>query len=191
MCVAAVCFGETPPLEYLEDMETGNPHGAGLAWVRNGAVVFAKGIDAEELHYALSKVPRPALFHFRWASAGPKTKRLTHPFPLGIAAITSDKTEGVAKAAMIHNGTWGAWHKHVPEWAKTYKDQLSDTAVAAYVAEHNEKILDEVSWATAILRDTGKVTLRGDWTNHGGTLYSNMHWLSTKGRWNWMESVNG
>jgi hypothetical protein len=187
MCVAAVCFGDTPPLEYLEDMELGNPHGAGVAWVRNGAVAFVKGLDAEEVHYALSRVPRPALFHFRWASAGPKTKRLTHPFPLGVKALTHTGVDGVAPAVMIHNGTWSSWRQHIPQWAKKDEGNLSDTAVAAYMAEDHEDILDSVHWATAILRSDKRVTLRGDWHNHGGTLYSNMHWLDSKSRWKWME----
>ena len=65
MCVAAVCFGEGPPLEYLKDMERGNPHGAGVAFIKGNEVVYVKGIKADEVYYAMQHVPKPTLFHFR------------------------------------------------------------------------------------------------------------------------------
>ena len=85
---------------------------------------------------------------------------------------------------LIHNGTWGDYKKHLPEWASKF--DVSDTAVAAYMAEEKESILDEVRWATAILRANGQVTLRGEWHLVGGTLYSNLNWLSAGDTWDWL-----
>ncbi len=184
MCVAAIITGASPPLADLQDMEAENPHGAGLAWQVPGEnqLTYKKGLTAEEVHAILDALPRPVLLHFRWATHGTRSKALTHPFPLGIRALLDPALEGKAKACLIHNGVWDAYRKHMPDFLDTLKLDLSDTAVAAYVALRNPSILRDVRWATAVGRARGKgrpmsVKTTGVWTTYAGNQYSNLQWV--------------
>lgn len=184
MCVAAIITGASPPLADLQDMEAENPHGAGLAWQVPGEnqLTYKKGLTAEEVHEILDALPRPVLLHFRWATHGTRSKALTHPFPLGIRALLDPSLEGKAKACLIHNGVWDAYRKHMPDFLDTLKLDLSDTAVAAYVALRNPSILRDVRWATAVGRARGKgkpmaVKTTGGWTTYAGNQYSNLQWV--------------
>lgn len=182
MCVAVVVeTPEGPTLSELRDMEISNPHGGGIAWPGSTGIMWAKGLDADEVHEILRSVPRPCLVHFRWATHGPKVPHLAHPFPLGIGAITSKATTGCDPAVMIHNGTWRSYKKHtrrIPKGTKCVP--LSDTAVAAWAAASDEDILDDVAWSTAVGRFGGPgvldVVLRGAWEEYNGNMYSNLHW---------------
>lgn len=187
MCVAVVIRGASPSLADLLDMEADNPHGAGIAWKPDGKnrVLYRKGMTAKEVSEVLDALPRPVLLHFRWATHGSQKKALTHPFPLGVAALLNTNLEGSARGVLIHNGVWNGYAKHVPKWARGL--DLSDTAVAAYVAAHNPDILREVHWSTAVGKARGAakpmlVKLRGDWTEYGAeegrpaNLFSNLKW---------------
>lgn len=185
MCVAAVIeSNHGPKLAELRQMEDENPHGAGIAYAQGNRIRYVKGLTADMIFKMQSSLPRPYLLHFRWATHGPKVQHLCHPFPLGMSALMSRRTSGTADAVLIHNGVWTNYERHLPVWAYGRRHELSDTAVAAYVAESNEDILDDVSWATAVGRAAGAgrmdVTLRGStWEVHKGDLYSNLRWQSS------------
>jgi predicted glutamine amidotransferase len=179
MCVAVVVLTDEGPTDReMRQMYVQNDDGCGLSWRVGQELFYVKGLDVKEAIEVLQDAPRPTLLHFRYATHGGKAKHLTHPFPLGEEALLSTELQGLAPAVMMHNGTWSDYRKYLPEGldAKT----VSDTAVAAYVAEEHEAILDEVSWATAVARVTpeGKVQvrLRGRWSWHQGNLYSNLYW---------------
>lgn len=183
MCVAVIVTGASPTLAELQDMEEENPHGAGLAWKEPGdnRVTYRKGLTALQVHEVLDTLPRPVLLHFRWSTAGSRSKQLTHPFPLGYEALFNTALEGRTKSVMIHNGTWREWKQHVPEFAKKW--DISDTQIAAYYMKANPRLAHEIRWAVAVGYAKGrdkpmKVSKFGDtWVDHGGNLYSNLNWL--------------
>lgn len=181
MCVAALIESdEGPSKDELIGMERDNPHGAGVAYIEGDRIRYKKGLNWVQVHKILKRVPRPALVHFRWATHGGKAMHLTHPFPLGPRALVSKALTGTAPAVLIHNGIWSDYADFIPDWATNRKSQLSDTAVAAYVAEKWEGVLDDVDWSTAVMRSSGPgradVTLRGRWVEYDGNMYSNLSW---------------
>lgn len=186
MCVAAVIYGDSPKRDELAAMEDQNPHGAGIAWPTPEGMVYYKGLTAFEVYEVLRNIPRPALVHFRYATHGPKEARLTHPFPLGDRAILDPSLTGIAPAVLIHNGVWGNYWMHRPAWAMKLVGDMSDTQIAAFMAETDESILDDVEWATAVARapfdGQAKLTLRGRWYRHDDNHYSNLSWKHGKSR---------
>lgn len=187
MCVAVVITDDSPTKRELLCMEAHNPHGAGLAYYTPAGIRYIKGLDAVEIHSFLDYLPRPILMHFRWATHGPKTPLLAHPFPLGEAALLGRELEGYAEKVLIHNGVWHQYWRHVPDFAKPMRRLLSDTAFAAYAAEFDEEILKDVDWSTAVGKvSNGRmtVTTRGRWMEYEGNHYSNLSWCDSKGRGN-------
>jgi hypothetical protein len=186
MCVAVVVEAETPKQHELWQMDSHNPHGAGVAWCDGDIIRYRKGLTWKQVQELGDSLPRPWLLHFRWATHGGKLPRLTHPFPLGHKALSNFKLSGSAEAVLIHTGTWSDYKRHVP--SKFRKVDLSDTAIAAYVAgTKGEEILDSVSWATAVMRAAGEgrvdITLRGEWETHEGNSYSNLYWQGRASRY--------
>lgn len=189
MCVAAIIY-KPVTRRYLDLMQENNPHGAGVAWLRETggvkSIAWIKGLDAEEIHQLQESgaLTYPYLLHFRWATHGPKVPELAHPFPLGPDAFFHDM-EGEARSVLIHNGVWYGYSKHIPPWLnEEVHPFLSDTQVAAYVASFNEDILDEVNWATAVMRlgadNSLELKSRGRWFQHSENWYSNLTWLPWK-----------
>lgn len=181
MCVALLVESDSGPTpEELRAMEADNPHGGGAAWVEGDRIRYKKGLTARQIARVLARVPRPCLVHFRWATHGGRAPHLSHPFPLGARALVSRALSGTADAVLIHNGVWSNYLDWLPDWASKRAAHLSDTAVAAYVADKFERVLDDVAWATALMRASGRgradVTLRGRWTEHNGDMYSNLQW---------------
>lgn len=184
MCVAVVV--ESPKQLKPSDikaMADANPHGGGVAWIDGDLIQYRKGLDWTEIAWMQDHLPRPFFMHFRIATRGEKIPELTHPFPVGMDSFVGDLT-GLARAVVMHNGTWSRYGSYVPHGIN--REAVSDTQVAAYVAGFDETILDEVGWSNAIMRAAGNgradLTLRGQWTEYEGNLFSNMHWQS---RWDW------
>lgn len=182
MCVAAVIYNPLT-LSDLKNMEDSNPDGAGVSWRDGNAIRFKRGLTAQEIFdlQEEGEVTYPYFVHFRWATYGDKVGALTHPFPLGMRALFGE-LDGTTDAVLMHNGSWSGWSSYLsdiplPQDALTCQ---SDTAVAAYIARDNEDILDQVHWATAIMRMEGddlKIHYRGStWEEENGNWFSNMNW---------------
>lgn len=196
MCVAAIIYSKIgPSIADLRSMERVNNDGAGVAWLdpKTGTIRYERGLSAHDVRARLDDIPhRPMLIHFRYATQGKARDSLCHPFPLGINAFTT-AADGNAPAVLIHNGTWSDWDDWCPSWA--LKSDPSDTQVAAYVAHYWEDLLEEVAWATAVMRTecsadgntSVKVTERGRWYAVGEDRYSNLSWQYSNERW-WSES---
>lgn len=196
MCIAAVIF-KPLTLAELKLMDEENPHGGGVACVKQGRIWFLKGLDAGAIHglQEAGVLSYPYLLHFRWATQGARIPELCHPFPLGPRALMGETT-GFADKVLIHNGTWYGYLPYLPvnsEIPDSVFKVASDTAIAAYLADTDPGVLEQVSWATATatMSDTGEmdITTRGTWTDHGGNWYSNLNWLpSNKYDWqNWAD----
>jgi hypothetical protein len=190
MCIAAVIF-KPVSLKYLVEMDTDNPHGGGVACVKEGRIWFLKGLDAKAI-FALQEaevLTYPYLLHFRWATQGSRIAENCHPFPIGPRALMGE-TVGFAERVLIHNGTWHTYNRHIPlssEIPQKVLEHVSDTAIAAWLLQDNPDILDEVPWATAVaeMKDGEiDITTRGTWTDHQGNWYSNLSWLpSSETNW--------
>lgn len=192
MCIAAIIF-KPVSLHYLLDMEDSNPDGGGVAWQHESekTICFKRGLTATDI-FAMQeegKLTYPYLLHFRWATHGAKTPELTHPFPVGIRALLGE-LEGTADQVLIHNGTWNTYSMWLPEQHSTPVPQslieaMSDTAIAAWLAEEDPNILDDVPWATAhayMRNGEMDITTRGSWQEHQENWYSNLFWLPWSGR---------
>ncbi len=184
MCIAATIFNKVP-LNYLESMHEDNPDGGGVAWYENGRIQFARGLDARQI-FAMQEsgeIKLPYLLHFRWATHGQSVPQLTHPFPIGPRALFGE-LRGECDRVLIHNGTWGGFEKAIPNEPMEFPEELlayqSDTAIAAWLADHDESILALVPWATAVaFVSNGEmdVTTRGRWYDKDGNWYSNLTWV--------------
>ena len=201
MCVAAIVF-KPVQLEYLECMENDNPHGAGVAWLQGEEIRFMRGLTAKDIFQLQSDevMSYPYLMHFRWATHGAKIAELTHPFPIGPRALLGERSGG-CKALLIHNGTWGGYERAAAKYISAGNYEIpeeliasaSDTAVAAWLAQDNPDILDEIMWATAVaeitettddegnLKKTMEITTRGTWSDKEGNWYSNLNWVPWSG----------
>src|SRR5579864_305402 len=180
MCVAVLVESKDPTPDEIRSMARQNPDGGGIAWVDGNLVHYRRGLNADKAIALVAKLPRPYFMHFRIATRGKPIPQLTHPFPVGFAAISgADDLKGMAAAVLMHNGTWQDFRKYVPPGIDA--DAVSDTQIAAYmVGVSGEDILDHVPWSNAIMRAAGEgranITLRGNWTEHNGNQYSNLHW---------------
>ena len=181
MCVAAVINGEGPSLDELKAMERINSDGAGLGWRwdDDDLMSYSRGLKATQIYEMLKWMPRPALLHFRYATHGPKTAAMCHPFPLGPYALTAKGSQGSAPAIVVHNGVWPKHHTYRPNWVES--GSVSDTAVAAYMAGQDENILKDVDWSTVVARvdvenDVVLLTYRGRWFDRGADRYTNLNW---------------
>lgn len=190
MCVAAVIF-KPVPLSDMEMMDSDNPHGAGVAWQRGNKIAFKRGLDAKQIFemQESGELTYPYLMHYRWATHGEKVGELTHPFPLGVRALFGE-LEGECESVLIHNGTWNrAWNAlvgvpGVDDLPPELFVGQSDTSIAAYLAQNNEAILDQVQWATvvAFMKDGAlDFTVRGSFSEHNDNWYSNLNWLPGTG----------
>lgn len=202
MCVAAIIH-KPVPLSDLQHMENTNPDGGGVGWLdkRSGRFRYIKGITAKDIHgmQEAGVMSYPYLLHFRWATHGPEVPELCHPFPVGVKALY-DESSGEAVEIMMHNGTWGNYEKWIPDWLPTgVAEELSDTAVAAYVMGYFPDITDEIHWATAHATVNGSgemhVVTTGSWDEYEGNSYSNLHWrpsaYSSYSDSNWWETWRG
>lgn len=80
----------------LQEAFRRNPHGAGIAYAKDGQVIIKKGFFSFAKFwkaYKKIRTNRAMLIHFRWATHGGHTTENCHPFKIN------------GHTAMIHNGT--------------------------------------------------------------------------------------
>ena len=193
MCIAAIIFSPVS-LEYLQSMDTDNPHGGGVAFVPKDpskGLRFIKGLNAKQVfNLQETKVlTYPYMLHFRWATMGDKVAALCHPFPIGPRALLGE-TKGYAPKVLIHNGTWGGYNRLLPlnsEIPDSLLSCQSDTALAAWLMGDKPEVIKEIMWATATgwvgTDGTLECETSGTWTDYEGNWYSNLSWLPAKEWW--------
>ena len=79
----------------LQEAFRRNPHGAGIAYAKDGQVIIKKGFFSFAKFwkaYKKIRTSRAMLIHFRWATHGEHTTENCHPFKIN------------GHTAMIHNG---------------------------------------------------------------------------------------
>jgi hypothetical protein len=165
-----------PTEEMIKKAYETNSHGAGIAWKRNDAVIWRKGLDLDEIKRMAKSVPTPYVLHFRIASVGGQAKQLCHPFPIEEEAplATEGKTKGYV---LFHNGHWGKWRdtllEHLP--GKIPAGKWSDTRAMAWMTAYYGLGFLEFVDEKAIAFGPGgfEVFKATDWTTIEGVYCSN------------------
>lgn len=182
MCIAIVQpAGCRIDERHLVNSFTGNPDGAGFAYVHEGEVVIAKGyfklssfINAyNTIHDAYGK-DGAVLAHCRIATAGAVDADNCHPF----------KIKG---GAMIHNGhLWstpdGEKKSDTREFSEIFYNILDIESVKAAVDK--DDFTDIIGHdKMAFLYNDGQWAVAGDWTTCpvSGVMYSNRGYQSGMG----------
>lgn len=177
MCIACVkpINVPIPAFATFENCFSVNPDGAGLAYVRDGAVYIRKGLRTiSEFRSELDKTIQvlggpeaatrtPMLFHFRIGTHGSKDDpKHTHPFPLTDDYATMTELHVRTKAAVIHNGiinlgfgkatrptSYGHWDYETKRWIDSPaepSDAPSDTM--EFIKEVLSPLSDIGPWHT-------------------------------------------
>lgn len=161
--------------EIVEKCWVSNPDGAGLAYTDRHFVVVKKGISSvEELIQELASLKKKlVVLHFRLASAGKPTLKLTHPFMVGEQpASLCFKT---SKPVLFHNGHIG----NMP-----YTDQISDSLILSLMLSVLEpkdriKLLTQYAYMgnRFVLLMPSEMHMIGQFVEHDGLMFSNLNWL--------------
>ena len=177
MCVIAYCEKKIPTQEQLNQMETQNSAGAGVAWFEAGRVKWEKGISAKRVGELLGVIPLPCVIHFRLATVGGQTRKLCHPFP-----ISEDSPLfkcGVADSVLFHNGHCNHWEEYLMASGLKLKGDVSDSRAIAAITAHNQNLqwLYRISGIYAVMLAEKQTVLRvGYYTEQDGVWYSNLYW---------------
>ena len=194
MCVILVPTKEHPTAAELAPAESTNPHGAGIAWYKNGEVSYEKAIDAAKVMEIIEKEKPtlPYIIHFRIASVGEVCPKLTHPFPMDkkVALTIKDKTKN---PVLFHNGTWSDWKQSIMPFSGEadfpegpLQEDWSDSRALAYMAYKTKKgFLRFINEKIAIMENTGEVNLYGSWQKHEDIWYSNLNHVRTRKTYYW------
>lgn len=105
MCVIFLAETGRPNPKDLHDAAGTNDDGAGIAWVDKGVVSIMRGVGpqiARQVERLSAEAPLPFIVHYRQATVGRVTGRLSHPFPIPIIG-------GTPRAALAHNGHLYDW----------------------------------------------------------------------------------
>jgi hypothetical protein len=175
MCVILTTKTNRVPAWALKRAHDRNPHGAGLAWFEDGVVQWTKARNLDEIVDLCKEVPKPYVVHFRWATMGPKTPTLCHPFP--IRKRPTDELDGTARAVLFHNGTFKDWADELAARPGTWSDSR---ALAVLVAHKGRSVLKRIGDNRVAFMNSRKrsVTLYGrGWCTVQGFTMSNTRWL--------------
>jgi hypothetical protein len=177
-----MCIAIYKPAGKIIDKETlftcwcGNSHGAGIAYVKDGALHIIKGLMTfgefykAYKEYSINKYQ--ALIHFRMATHGARDRLNTHPF------------EVTPELALIHNGiisTIRCTDQRMSDtyhFAKFMKQVVNNNRLAWRNPEIKREIELEILHSynkVAFLHANGTFEIynRGGWIEENGVLYSN------------------
>ena len=161
-------------VSHLEEGFIGNPHGAGFAYLKDGAIVTRKGFfkfhDFLKAYENEVSSETPALIHFRYATHGEKNEFNCHPW---------DVCNGEYVA--IHNGILNIQSTDAKSDTGHFVDLVLTPVISAMgnPAHHSVKYLIEQAIGSGnkilVMSKTGEVTIynekSGTWD--GGIWYSN------------------
>ena len=181
MCVILVCPGNVRPnMKTLKACEAANPHGAGVAFRKNGQVEWVKTNSVKTVHELINSVEGDVVVHFRIASVGRVCDELRHPFPVTRDASLAPKGKG--GAVIFQNGTWSGWENALDELRAGGKvipaGPFSDTRVAALVVNYfGSKFLNKMGTSRWVYFDASTTEMSGQWNKSSdGIYFSNLYW---------------
>jgi hypothetical protein len=206
MCLIAHYTDNHPTRAELLRIASHNRDGAGIAYAdprQPELVTWRKGLTSQEGIALALNAPLPFVAHFRIATHGGTSAKLTHPFPLtrkvGLAL------EGSAKSVLFHNGIWDNF-RDFERKATDLTGANSDSRIMAWVLNRFGSDKQNAN-ATEIAKTAGRllildqhtVTRFGDGWKKGtkkngmtqGAWYSNDHsFLRPAGLWNHQQDFN-
>lgn len=161
----------------VKEMFHANPHGCGLAYFADdGMVEIVKGLmDFKSAWRAINSLNHLELvIHFRWATHGPTSKAMTHPFSLR-EDPTESESDQWSESVLFHNGVIGRYGTA----------DMSDTLhfCCSVLAK-----IDDLKTRLAVLALThdkfavmegGEVYLVGHFSDFRGMLVSNTLWRNS------------
>ena len=126
---------EFPPYSVLDQCDTANRDGMGIAYTKDGMVRikkdFARVYDLNRFIIEELSPSMGALIHFRIGTAGNKDIGNRHPFPITRRRKRLRAPESVTDMALAHNGTLEdlKGHKKYSDTLLFIRDVLSDPIV--------------------------------------------------------------
>lgn len=176
-------------LEILKNAEQTNPDGNGYATLKNGKVIFEKGISMESIYEKIctGEIVAPCVIHARITSCGITTPELTHPF---VIEDESNPMQGVlekGESVLFHNGTFSDYKDLVLKTAlgsgrKLPKGNMSDTRGLAWCLKslgvNALEYIDTGFNKFAVLNSKG-LTKYGKWVNVNGIESSNNYYANS------------
>lgn len=176
-----MCYeNDLPKRTTLEEAETWNGDGGGMAWVENGKVHWEKGIKAGRMMDIIEErnIQTPIVIHFRIATVGGNIPELTHPFPIDSAVSLAQR--GVTDQVLFHNGHWNEWRDTCLKTMIRHKVDFprnlwSDSRAMAWLASiYGKGILNLVTNSkVAVLTPNGIERYSDGWTTVDNALCSN------------------
>lgn len=186
MCIILTCESVRPSEKALDLSWDENPHGAGIAWIENDDVRWRKGLTLAEIKPLVATLPLPFIVHFRWASVGPISPTLTHPFPLERENVLRKKGK-TSRGVLFHNGTWSEWKPHLLACAASSgvpvgDGHMSDSRAMAYLATVlGTAILSTIPGRIALLTPDG-IKRFGPWVKITDGLMASNDLLTKKAK---------
>lgn len=160
--------------EDIRDFYEHNPHGFGIMHhdgrqTRTGRWLVRDADDAVRLYRRYAD-GRACVLHYRWATHGPKTKDMAHPFRVG------------PTVHVVHNGVLRGWGSaHESDTAHYVREVLAPTVgVDPGILEHQRfrrELEANVRGSSLVFMDAGgRVTRVGsDGVDYDGCWYSNTY----------------
>lgn len=184
MCVIGI-FDKIPSMKELKKMEKTNPHGAGIAWVKNGLVNYVKGknLTSKQIMKIIKreKIKDNFVIHYRITSSGTTCDELTHPFIINADGNNPQIYQG-KESLLVHNGTiqanWEEWliQTCASKGIKLPSGKLSDSRAIAFLIYHlGENILNLIDLESEkfCIISTEGIKQYGSFVKSKGILCSN------------------
>jgi len=197
MCVICICEDRKLTSKEIHNCFSSNPDGVGAAWASEDFVFFQKGFmevgDFIDFYKNLQSLPH--IVHFRLASSGDISPKLTHPFLLGWRNPIRGRTKN---GVLFHNGHYLPWRETLQQIAfyclikgKKFPDGIwSDTRALAVLigilGTSYLNILDDGKFA--IFTSKGIQTW-GDFIEKKGIKFSNTSGFGHKVKLSWENQI--
>ena len=188
MCIiAAKPAGVKMPAEdYMDNMFSRNPDGAGIMWADGGKVHIEKGFMNKvafntwltEFGKTHNLTALPIVMHFRITTHGGTKPENCHPFPITDSEGMLRKLKVTTDVGVAHNGVIDITCKKGMSDTMTYiASQMAPLKRAVPKFYKNKDLLQMIENAIdskmAILDAKGGITLIGDFVEEAGIKYSN------------------
>ncbi len=183
-----------PKEKILKNCFENNSDGAGIMFVKEGAVHITKGFmfweDFRESYRALQFNKEDLfVFHFRFATHGLTNKGQCHPFPVSKRTGELKAVEATSDMAMVHNGILSdiVGPKGLSDTMMFVKGYLAKRTIkeTLFNGEGTRKMVALATTGSklAILNGKGELLITGSsWEKSKGLLYSNDGY-KTSTRW--------
>lgn len=198
MCLLVVCDTRKMSAQEIENAWDSNDHGAGIAYVRGKSVRVRKGImrleDLQALYDAVEVLPH--VVHFRVATSGGVSPKMTHPFVCEVPPRLDTEYE-TQKPVLFQNGVMSCWDTAfasllgmlAKKGKRAAQGPWNDTRVAALSvgACGTPDVLQVLGGGKYVVLSPKRpyVQMIGDFTHDEGAYFSNSSYKYKTYKYNW------